>query len=391
MNLPNVLAALLMLAAAPALGAPDNAPGAPVRLDRLPDFSSDDHRAAFRAFRASCAASAADVAPLRAAIPPPHALKAVCAEALGMAADIDDARAKTFFVTNFTPRLVGSDAFYTGYYEPVVEGSLTQTADFATPLYGPPADLVVVVPGQAPPGLDPSLSAARRLSDGRLVPLPDRAAIEAGALATPPLVYLHERLEAFFVQVQGSARIRLPDGSLRRLVYAGRNGYPYTSIGKALVDMLRIPPDQVGMLRLKTWIRANGEGPGDAGTRLMQRNRSYVFFRFDDDLPPDAGPIGAEGLSLTAMRSLAIDRTLWPYGLPFYVDVRLPWRDATPTPFRRLMVGQDTGSAILGRARADLYFGTGDVAARQAGTVREHGTLLVLWPRKPDAHGDAAP
>ena len=272
-------------------------------------------------------------------------------------------------------------AFFTGYYEPVVEGSLTKTVAFTTPLYPPPPNLVGATPGTPIPGLDPALTAGRKLPDGTIEPMPDRAAIEAGALTVRPLLYLRTPVDAFFIQVQGSARIKLADGSFRRLAYAGRNGYPYTSIGKLLVERLKIPPADMGMVQLRAWIRANGEGPTEAGGKLMQANRSYIFFRFDDGLPQTAGPIGGEGISLTPLRSLAIDRAAWPYGLPFYVDAILPWRSAAPAPFQRLLIGQDTGSAIVGLARGDIFFGTGDEAATRAGPIRAHGTLFVLWPR----------
>ena len=250
------------------------------------------------------------------------------------------------------------DAFFTGYYEPVVDASLERTKDFATPLYS----------------LPPHAGSADH-------PMFDRAAIMAGALTQAPLVYLREPVEAFFIQVQGSARLRLPGGRLRRLVFAGRNGYPYTSIGKLLVDRLHVPPADMGMTQLKAWIRANGQGLDEAGGKLMAENRSYIFFRFDDSLPPTAGPIGGAGISLTPRVSLAVDRTRWPYGLPFYVDATVPADGAPPETFQKLMVAQDTGSAILGPARADIFFGSGPEAAASAGAMREHGTLYVLWPK----------
>jgi membrane-bound lytic murein transglycosylase A len=384
------LVALIVLSTEAGAGPPGlpEIPGLPVSFSVLPGFEADDHRAALATFRVSCAAVVGDAKPLRAALPYPPALKTVCARALALPRDLDDQAARLFLETAFEPRQVppadpAGSAFFTGYYEPLVEGSLVRTGDFSTPLYGRPADLVGVPQGGTVPGLDGTLSAGRRLADGHIVAMPDRAAIEGGALArdAKPLVWLKEPVDAFFVQVQGSARIRLPDGALRRLVYDGRNGYPYTSIGKVLVETLHIPPAAMGMAQLKAWIRANGQGRGEAGTALMQKNRSYIFFRFDDTLAPDAGPIGGAGVSLTPLRSLAIDRTVWPYGLPFFVDASLPWDGEQSSPFRRVLIGQDTGSAILGPARGDIFFGTGEAAASRAGAIRDHGTLYVLWPK----------
>ena len=346
------------LAAAPA----ETLPGATSPVAALPGWAGGDPRPALRAFRASCAAVTGSIKAAHAALPPPPGLAASCRAAASLEHSPDVARAKIFFESRFVARRVEGDAFFTGYFEPVVEGSLRRTADFATPLYAPPP--------------------ARRLPDGTPAPLPDRAAIVAGALAQAPLVYVREPVEAFFIQVQGSARIRLRDGRLSRLAFAGRNGYPYTSIGKILVDRLHVPPAQMGMAQLEAWIRTNGQSADEAGGRLMQENRSYIFFRFEDGLAAGAGPVGGAGVSLTPLVSLAVDRTHWPYGLPMYVDAALPWRDETPTPFRRLMVAQDTGSAILGAARADIFFGTGPEAATRAGAVRDHGALWVLWPRE---------
>ena len=355
-------------------------PGEAVSFAALPGFAADDHRAAFATFRATCAPLLANGAPPRAALPPPEALRSACraAAALGMP---DAAAARGFFERHFTPRRL-PQAFLTGYYEPVVEGSLQPTPAFATPLLALPSDLVAAPPGQPFPGLDPALTAARRLPDGQLAPYPDRAAIEAGGLGdqAQPLAYVADPTEAFFIQVQGSARIRLPDGTLRRLVYAGRNGQPYTAIGRVLVEMLKVQPADMGLVQLKAWIRANGQKPGEPGATLMARNRSFIFFAFDDALAAEAGPIGGAGVSLSPLRALAVDRSIWPYGLPVFVDATLPWDGSASTPFQRLMVAQDTGAAIRGAARADIFFGSGPQAAERAGAIRHPGTLFVLWP-----------
>lgn len=377
------LAIFLAVPAAAEPGAgPGPVPGAAAAFADLPGFAADDHRAAFAAFRRSCDAILSGAPALRSARPGPPALREICAAAVALPGPVSAAAARQFFETHFTPRRL-DQAFFTGYYEPVVEGALTPAPAFRTPLLGRPDNLVTAAPGETLAGLDQGLAAGLRQPDGRLTAVPGRAAIEAGALGTaaPPLIYVRDPVEAFFIHVQGSARVVLPDGSTRRLVYAGRNGQPYTSIGRILAEEQGIAPADMGMAQLKDWIRAHGQATGEAGRVLMQRNRSFIFFKIDETLPAEAGPIGGAGVSLTALRSLAIDRAIYPYGLPFYADVTLPWASETATPFRRLLAGQDTGTAIVGAARADIFFGTGPEAARRAGPIRHAGTLFVLWPK----------
>jgi membrane-bound lytic murein transglycosylase A len=193
-------------------------------------------------------------------------------------------------------------------------------------------------------------------------------------------VWLRDPVEVFIIQVQGSARVRLPDGRMLRLSYAGRNGWPYTSIGRILVEEAHIPAPEMSLARLKEWIRQSGQDAGQAGRALMQRNRSYVFFQAGEIAGGAPGPTGAQGVNLTPWRSIAVDRALWPYGLPFWIDADLPWHEPTPTIFRRLMIAQDTGSAIVGTKRADIYVGSGDEAGRIAGGFRHRGEMIVFLP-----------
>jgi membrane-bound lytic murein transglycosylase A len=253
---------------------------------------------------------------------------------------------------------VRNAGFLTGYYEPIVEGSSLRTRNFTAPLLRRPDNL------------------------NSRPPYPDRAAIEAGAIErhTAPIVWLRDRVEVFLVQVQGSARVRLEDGSLLRLVYAGRNGHPYTSIGRILIDSGEIAEADMSLATLKQWIRAHGQNPGDAGAMLMHRNKSYVFFSLHQECEPASGPIGGQGISLTALRSIAVDPAIWTYGLPFWIAADLPWRGSCPSPFRRLMIAQDAGSAITGPARADIFFGSGDDAGARAGDIRHAGDVVVLLP-----------
>jgi membrane-bound lytic murein transglycosylase A len=190
-------------------------------------------------------------------------------------------------------------------------------------------------------------------------------------------VYLREPGEAFILHVQGSGRIRLDDGSVMRGAYAGRNGHPYTSIGKLLVQQGAMDLETMTLARLMGWLRDNPE-PARA---LMRRNRSYIFFRDATELAEAEGPIGGAGIPLTPGRSLAVDRTIWPYGLPIWLDGTMPHALDRTEPLRRLMVAQDTGSAIVGPARGDFFAGSGEAAGTRAGLMRHAATFVILEPK----------
>jgi len=269
------------------------------------------------------------------------------------------------------------DSFFTGYYQPEIPGSLTQSREYPTPVYGRPPDLVAT-------SQLPGLTAARRGNDG-LEPYPDRAAIDDGALdhlrGLRKLVYLRDRADLFLAQVQGSARVRLPDGRVYRLGFAGRNGQPYTALARILVQRGVATPAEMTMPRLIAWLRAHGLQKGEEGDELLRQNRSFVFF--EGAIDRDAKqPEGASGAALTPLRSIAVDKAMWPYGLPFLIDAALPWRGDAPEPFRRVMIAQDTGAAIVGPGRADIYFGLGDAAGLRAGALRHHGQFYLLLPKE---------
>jgi membrane-bound lytic murein transglycosylase A len=349
-------------------------------------LSEDDLGEALAAFQVQARALAAGNGPTRPGVQPTAALQALLEDSLA----VDPTQAGSFFSTRFRPWRIepaSGEGFLTGYYEPEAEGSLAPGADFAAPLCARPDDLVTFAPGQAlPAGFDPAFSAAQRSPDGRLVPYPDRAAIEAGATRTEPLVWLRDHVEVFLIHVQGSARVRLPDGRILRLGYAGRNGRPYTSIGRLLVEQGHIALADMSLARLKAWLRDNPS----AGRAIMQRNQSYIFFKIERQLDAHQGPIGAAGAPLTPLRSIAVDRQLWPYGLPFFIDARLPWRSPEVEPFRRVMVAQDTGSAILGPARADIFFGSGEARGTRAGDIRHPASFIVFLPAGDIPDGRAA-
>ncbi len=297
------------------------------------------------------------------------------------------ANPKNFFERHFRPwRIVANasgDAFFTGYYQPEIAGSLTRTTAYPVPVYGLPPDLVVLPPGKRSGALT-GLIAARRAPSGALTPFPDRGAIEDGALEHAPrvrkLVYLRDNVDLFLAQVQGSARVRLSDGRVLVLTFAGKNGQPYTALARVLVQKGVATPAEMTMDRLIQWIRANGLERGQPGDELLRLNRSFVFFNAHIETGAQAQPRGGSGAPLTPLRSVAVDKRVWPYGLPFFIDSTLPWRNAEPEPFRRLVMSQDTGAAIVGAARADIYFGLGREAGARAAEIRHHGQFFILLP-----------
>jgi peptidoglycan lytic transglycosylase A len=353
----------------------------PLDFGGLAGFGDDDHLAAFRCFERSAGALAEGGVEGRPARKPSGALVAAARAALASAVE-DAADARRFFETRFRPFRVVPDpparGFLTGYYEPCVAGSLVEIDGFGWPILARPADLVTFAPGEAPAGFPEGVSGARRRSDGSLIPYDDRQAIERER--RQPIVWLSDAVEAFLVQVQGSAQVEFPDGRRARLAYDERNGLPYTSIGRILIETGEIAESAMSLASLKAWLRAAGLGEDERGHALMRRNRSFVFFKLVKEFDQELGPVAGAGVALTPLRSIAVDRADWSYGLPFWIEADLPWADEAPRPFRRLMIAQDTGSAIVGPARADIFFGGGDAAGARAGAIRHRGEFTVLLP-----------
>ncbi|MCS0502516.1 murein transglycosylase A [Ancylobacter mangrovi] len=357
----------------------------PVRFADLPGWSSDDVATVLAAFRRSCAMNAAKgdlVTPPR---PFFTALAPICARVRHLPRHVSEHRARAFLEREFRPYAIAPigqpDGFLTGYYEPEVEGSRTRTAEFHTPLYRRPPDLVTEPP---PKGSPPSNRApAYRRVDGKLVPYFDRAAIDDGALKDKGLeiAWVRDPADAFFAQIQGSIRIRLPDGGVLRLNYDGHNGQPYTPIGRLLIERGLVPREKMSMDAIRAYIGAHPE----EGQALMRENRSFIFFREAHELKADDGAVGAQGLPLVAGRSIAVDKRIHAYGTLFYIAAALPTgTDGALQPFDRLMVAQDTGSAIVGPARADIFFGAGDVAGSISGRIQHPGRFVILLPRALD-------
>ncbi|MGH6922279.1 MAG: murein transglycosylase A [Propylenella sp.] len=289
----------------------------------------------------------------------------------------DDRGAREFFERNFVPHCIEARGFVTGYYEPEVDASLVKTKRFGVPLYRRPDDLVDVSETERPAGWGPDMRFARR-GEGGLTLYFDRAAIEDGALAGRglELAWLEHPVDAFFIHVQGSARLRLSDGATLRIAFDGKSGHAYTSIGRLAVERGLLPRDAADKDSLEAWLKAHPE----KGRALMRENRSFIFFRATGQSEAE-GPLGAAGVPLTPGRSLAVDRMLHTFHTPVWVNApELPDIEQAGRPFRRLMIAHDTGSAIIGRARGDIFVGSGAAAGSVAGRIRHDASMIVLVP-----------
>jgi len=315
----------------------------------------------------------------------------ICAQAALVRAG-NETEAQYFFETRFTPyrAIDGSinegvfvpygvvskrttQGLFTGYYEPELRGAFRPDTRFRHPIYGRPRDLISVDLGRFRAEWK-GRQIAGRVEGGQLQPYATRTDIDLGVLKGRQLelLWVDDAIDAFFLHVQGSGRVVMPDGSVVRLGYAGRNGHRYTPIGRELVAMGALPADKVSLKTISDWLRANPL----AGNEIMARNRSYIFFRVVEG----DGPVGAQGVVLTAGRSLAVDRKFVPLGVPLWLDTDEP--GASDKPLRRLVVAQDTGSAIKGPIRGDLFFGFGAAAGARAGEMKEKGGYFLLLPKR---------
>jgi membrane-bound lytic murein transglycosylase A len=375
-----------------------------VTFKDLPGWAADDQAAAFGAFLKSCERLIV-LSRTDSKVKADEALIELCVKAGQLGGLRGNAEARAFFEQHFVPHRVAHEpgkGLLTAYYEPIVPGSRTPTARFSWPLYKRPADLVTIVDEANRGTVQGSLTHARQ-SDKGLVPFATRAEIEQGALKGKnlELMYVEHAVDAFFMQIQGSARVKLPDGSLVRVGYDGKNGHPYTSIGRVLIDQGQIPVERMSLQALQTWLKANSA----KAREVMWANKSFVFFK-EHAQKEASGPQGVHDITLTPGRSLAVDPSYHALGLPIFVAApeikHIPAaigakpdsppsgslrksaaaaRDAALTGFHRLMVAQDVGSAIKGPERGDIYVGTGDAAGKIAGTTKHTGNFFVLVPK----------
>ena len=332
----------------------------------LPDWNNDNLAEALPAFQLSCNAlkSAADWA-------------SACAVA-GQIRNGDAMAARQFFESAFVPWLVhnadgGTDGLVTGYYEPLLHGSRIFGRAYRFPVYAVPPDLLVIDLAESNPDLK-GIRLRGRMKDKKIVPYYTRAEIERGLAPVRgrEILWVDDPVELFFLHVQGSGRVRLPGGETVRVGFAEHNGHPYKSIGKILVERGELSADKASMQGIKLWAARN---PSKLAA-LMQQNPAYVFFR---ELPESPlGPIGAQGVPLTPGRSIAVDALTTPLGAPVFLATTSP---LSARPLNRLVVAQDTGTAIKGAVRADFFWGFGDEAGQSAGRMRQSGRMWILYPR----------
>jgi len=342
------------------------APFAVSKWEMLPDWQTIDLQPTWTAFWQSCNA-----------LKNKPAWQTVCARADALTQP-DNTSLHNFFEEDFTPYQVynpdgSSQGLITGYYEPRLYGSRVKTSRFRYPLYGVPDDLLTIDLGDVYPQLK-DMRLRGRLEGNRVVPYYDRSEIDSGKapLQGRELLWVDNAVELFFLQIQGSGRIELPDGSLVKIGYAGQNGYPYTSIGKKLVETGGLKLEEASMQGIKHWAEQHPDKLAD----LLEQNASYVFFReLPDSLP---APLGALGVPLTNEYSLAVDSRTIPLGAPVFVSTTYP---NTTDPLNRLMLAQDTGGAIKGAVRGDFFWGFGEQAGAQAGRMKQAGQMWVLFPK----------
>jgi membrane-bound lytic murein transglycosylase A len=337
----------------------------PAQWTDLPGWPGDQLQASWRAWQASCSRIKARAE-----------WREICAEAARLGSS-DQAAQRRFFESRFSPWRIqasnGADSgLITGYYEILMKGG-RQPKPGRVPIYGEPDDLLTIDFGDLYPELK-NQRVRGRLEGRKVVPYWDRTEIDAGKLGSEGkvLAWADDPVDAFFLQVQGSGRLQLEDGSTLRIGYANQNGHPYRAIGKWLVDQGELTREQVSMQSIRAWVRAH---PGRSN-EILRSNPSYVFFKV---LPAsDAGPVGALNVSLTEAASIAVDPRFIPLGTPVYLATTRPDNNA---PLQRLVQAQDTGGAIRGPVRADFFWGSGAAAGELAGRMKQDGQLWLLWPK----------
>ncbi|NOU07629.1 MAG: transglycosylase [Hyphomicrobiaceae bacterium] len=348
-------------------------PYAAVSFDDIPGWLSDDVEPAFIAFMMSASTES------RTALSPNNRNASVPSN-IAQAARLQSSSARNFFETNFTPHRIAHEApngLLTGYFEPIIAGARFRSDRFPIPLHRRPSDLVNIVAESDRGATEALLTHGRRATTGIIEAYATRRDIDQGALnhQNLELLFVADVVDRFIIQVQGSAAIRLPDGTLTRVNYDGKNGHPYTSIGRVLINQGHISAEHMTLATLTQWLKADL----DRAAPIIWHNESYVFFR-ELGVSEGNAPLGVLACPLTPGRSLAVDTRHHALGLPIFISAPTLTHVTNGAPFQRLMIAQDVGSAIKGPERGDIFIGTGPAAGEIAGAIKHPGTFYILLP-----------
>lgn len=350
----------------------------PLLFGQLDGWQNDDHLAAFNCFKVSA----------KGMIETPHKTKSLGVSAIDLLAIGQKAlahkvqtpaEAKLFFENNFCPYHycdTSKSGLLTGYFEPEVSASKVETSQYKYPIYRKPEDLIELDDTNRPTAMHRDFAFGRQTANG-IVEYFDRGEIQNGALAglAMELFWLKDPVDLFYIHIQGSARLTFEDGSYTRVSYAAKSGHPYTSVGSILVRLGEMKLEEVTMQSIKTWLNQNSSRRNE----ILSGNRSFIFFQIFNQPNCNLGPIGAAGVSLTSARSMAVDHKLYSFGLPFWVETDDNFVDSNHR-FKKLLIAQDTGSAIVGAQRGDYFVGSGKEAGMIAGQIKHSASLKVFVP-----------
>lgn len=349
---------------------PEPGIGKPVAWTSLPNWQGDNLAEGWQAVAMQCPRMNAKGEPWL----------AICS-AVSALESPDDEQVREFLQTYFTPHRIHAargkkEGLITGYYEPLLNGSLTRSDKYAYPIYSSPEEMLTIELEEIYPSVK-GMRLRGRIEGNKIVPFHSREAIdgEEQPLAGSELLWIDDPYGSFFLQIQGSGRVKLQDGSIKGVNYADQNGHPYVAIGKTLVEQDQIPLEEVSLFTIREWLKNN---PSEA-EKILNSNPSYVFFTLRENA--DESARGSLNVPLTQARSLAVDKSVIPLGTPVWLDTTLP----DGTAYQRLMVAQDTGGAIKGHVRADVFFGEGERAELLAGEMKQPGRLYALLPKEVDS------
>ena len=361
-----VLSAFLLVASCGYIFEREPGIGKAVSWTKIPDWQRDNLAEAWPAMQAQCprmTRKSADWEP-------------IC-ESVAALQSPTTVEIRAFLEQHFKPHRVHGkngklDGLITGYYEPILDGSRTRTDKFRYPIYSQPEDMLIIELADIYPKLK-GMRLRGRIDGNRVLPYWSREEIDGAGqpLAGQEIVWIDDPYGSFFTQIQGSGRVRLQDGSMVGVGYANQNGHPYVAVGKKLVEIGALPLEQVSLFTIKKWLRENPE----RAPEILNANPSYVFFELRDSV--DEGPRGSLNVPLTSERSIAVDRRVIPLGTPVWLQTTLP----DGSSFERLVFAQDTGGAITGPVRADVFFGIGDRAEQLAGEMKQRGQMFALLPK----------